>query len=78
MKNATEFGSAKITDVQKVLEAIQRHNQENKEVEITFEFLVGSLFPSLYNNFTKRIMDEHTKGYAEGYQDGLAAGKEGK
>ena len=68
MKNATEFGSVRIADVQKVLEAIQKHNQENKEVEITFEFLVGSLFPGLYKNFTQKIMNEHTKGYMEGYQ----------
>lgn len=36
------------------------------EVEISFEFIVGSLFPSVLTNIQNALKDEHTKGFIEG------------
>lgn len=40
--------------------------------EITFEFIVGSLFPNVYSN----IVEEMRRQHAEGYMEGLQARKE--
>lgn len=42
------------------------------EVEITFEYLVGSFFPKVMNNINEYIKQEKTKSYIEGYNAGKA------
>lgn len=44
------------------------------DLDISFEFIVGSLFPQAYQSMLDSLKDEHTLGYIEGY----AAGKETK
>ena len=42
------------------------------EVEITFEYLVGSFFPKVMNNINEYIKQEKTNSYIEGYNAGKA------
>lgn len=42
--------------------------------EISFEFIVGSLFPNITENIKKEIKTQYTKGYIEG----MATAKEEK
>lgn len=36
------------------------------EDEVTFEFIVGSLFPDIMNNIKEEMKRQHAQGYAEG------------
>ena len=38
------------------------------DATISFEFIVGSLFPDIYQAFQERLQHEHTLGFIEGAQ----------
>lgn len=60
----------KFKQLKKLVERIEKepHLQDRlEETEISLEFLLGNLFPSVYNNMTSALKDEHTKGYIEGF-----------
>ena len=50
---------------QKVSEVIE--NFDGKE--ISFSFLIGSLFPDAWKNIQQALKDEHIKGYLEAKEE---------
>ena len=50
---------------QKVSEVIE--NFDGKE--ISFSFLIGSLFPDAWKNIQQALKDEHMKGYLEAKEE---------
>lgn len=60
----------KFIQLKKLVERIEKepHLQDRlEETEISLEFLLGNLFPSVYNNMKDALNEEHTKGYIEGF-----------
>ena len=45
---------------------VEEQNKYDTEFDISFEFIVASLFPSVWDNIKQALADEHTKGYIEG------------
>lgn len=39
------------------------------DTKLSFEFLVGSCFPTAYQNMLNLLREEHTKGYVEGVNE---------
>ena len=37
--------------------------------EVSFEYLVGSCFPNVYQNIKEELRRQYTKGYAEGQKN---------
>ena len=60
----------KLSRVQKVLDNIRAANIIEEDPDVTFEYLVGSCFPTIFQNVQSALNEEHTLGYMEGYQDG--------
>lgn len=56
-----------------IVDVIRRHNhgKEDKDVDVTMEFLVGSLFPELFHNFQAKMNEEYHRGFKDGYNCGL-------
>jgi hypothetical protein len=56
--------------LKKMVESIENHFVESPErldeVELTFEYIIGSCFPDVFNNIKEALKEEHTKGYIEG------------
>lgn len=50
---------------QKVSEVIEKFEGE----EISFSFLIGSLFPEAWKNIQQALKDEHMKGYLEAKEE---------
>ena len=50
---------------QKVSEVIENSDSE----EISFSFLIGSLFPDAWKNIQQALKDEHMKGYLEAKEE---------
>lgn len=46
---------------QKISKVIENFDSE----EISFSFLIGSLFPDAWKNIQQALKDEHMKGYLE-------------
>ena len=49
----------------KVSEVIENFDSE----EISFSFLIGSLFPDAWKNIQQALKDEHMKGYLEAKEE---------
>lgn len=59
----------KLSRVQKVLDSIRLTNATEEDPDITFEYLIGSCFPTIFQNVQSALSKEHTLGYMEGYKD---------
>lgn len=58
--------------LKRMVESIEHHFVESPErldeVELTFEYIIGSCFPTVFDNIKEALKEEHTKGYIEGLQ----------
>lgn len=70
------LGSVKLIKVEDAINQIKKHYEQTPEriddIEISFEYLIGSFFPDVLNNIKDRLKDEHTAGYIEGFNDGIS------
>ena len=55
--------------VKKVINSINTFDKPDEEVLINFEYLMGSCFPSMFQNVLDKIKKERTIGYIEGVAD---------
>lgn len=70
MNNETEI--PKIVVSRKKFNGLVKKVQENNLQEISFEFLVASLFPNVYQNMKEALRLQHVQGYTEGLADAKA------
>ena len=54
------LGTVKLTQILHILDGVRRHalGKADDDIDVTMEFLVGSLFPELYQNFNAKIENE--------------------
>ena len=74
-----EFESLGITTlarIKKIIGAIELHKngKDDEDVDVTMEFIVGSLFPELLTNFNNKINSEYHRGFKDGYNCGVESG----
>ena len=73
MQQPETYGSVKFTRVKAAIKQIEDHYQDCPErledVEVTFEYLVGSFFPRIIDNINSRMNDTYTQGYLQGLKD---------
>ena len=73
MQQPESYGSVKLTRVKAAIKQIEDHYQycpeRLEDVEVTFEYLVGSFFPRIIDNINSRMNDTYTQGYLQGLQD---------
>lgn len=50
---------------QKISKVVENFNSE----EISFSFLIGSLFPDAWKNIQQALKDEHMRGYLEAKEE---------
>ncbi len=67
----SNLGTVKIETLKHLLEAVEAQCQENNVDELSFEFVVGSLFPQLYSSVIKEMEKQYTLGYIAGKQSQL-------
>ena len=74
MQQPESYGSVKLSRVKAAIKQIEDHYQDCPErledVEVTFEYLVGSFFPRIIDNINARMNDTYTQGYLQGLNDG--------
>ena len=73
MKEPESYGSVSLTKVKAAIKQIEEHYQDCPErledVNITFEYLVGSFFPKIVDNINDKMKQLYTEGYIQGLQD---------
>ena len=69
MQEPESYGKVKLSKVKAAIKQIEDHYQDCPErledVEITFEYLVGSFFPKIIDNIQKEMNKQYTLGYLQ-------------
>ena len=69
MQEPESYGKVKLSTVKAAIKQIEEHYQDCPErledVEITFEYLVGSFFPKIVENIQKQMNQQYTLGYLQ-------------
>ena len=69
MQEPESYGKVKLSTVKAAIKQIEEHYQDCPErledVEITFEYLVGSFFPKIVENIQKEMNKQYTLGYLQ-------------
>lgn len=64
----TNIPSVYLSDIEKLIERIKK-NTEQDNVEVSFEFIIASLFPTSWNNIQNALSNQYTQGYIQGQKD---------
>ena len=64
----TNVPSVYLSDMEKLIERIKK-NTEQENVEVGFEFIIASLFPTSWNNIQSALSNQYTQGYIQGQKD---------
>lgn len=74
MQPPETYGTVKLSKIKKAIEQIEQHYIDSPErledIEITFEYLIGSFFPTIINNINDKMNRQYTEGYLQGLEDG--------
>lgn len=55
--------------LKKVVNALDETNP-TEDTDVSFEYIVGSCFPNIYDNIKKKLYSQYTQGYLDGLQEG--------
>jgi hypothetical protein len=70
MRESESYGKVPLTKLKAAIKQIEEHYEGSPErlenVNVTFEYLIGSFFPKIVENIDKRINDSYTAGYIQG------------
>lgn len=54
--------------LKKIMKRLRQMNFQDSD-EVSFEFIIGSCFPDIYNNIQEEMRRQHAMGYAEGLKN---------
>ena len=73
MREPDSYGKVPYTKVKAAIKQIEEHYQDCperlEEIEITFEYLVGSFFPKIVENIDLTLNQTYMAGYLQGKAD---------
>lgn len=64
----TNVPNVYISDLERLIQKVRKVTGK-EEVEISFEFIIASLFPTSWNNIQKALSHQYTQGYIRGRID---------
>ena len=64
----TNIPSVYISDLEKLTKKI-RSVSEEENAEVSFEFIIASLFPTSWENIQTALIHQYTLGYIQGQKD---------
>lgn len=66
-----EIANIKLTQLEKLVQKIKASYSpdDTDQIEVSFELLVGSLYPTLYQNVMESIKDAYTQGVIDGMKE---------
>lgn len=63
----TKIPNVRLSDLKKIVDKVEQSVE--LDPEITFEFIIASLFPTSWNNIQDALTQQYIEGYRQGYQD---------
>ena len=73
MENKTIVNdSVKISTIEKMIKDIRK--TVDKDIDLSFEFIMSSFFPSIYNNIKEAYTTEYIRGFNDGQKEKCTCG----
>lgn len=72
MSDLKVIDTVKFSRLKRMVHSLELHSKEDIDMDISFEYIIASLFPSCYSN----IQDELKRQYTLGYMQGIKESKE--
>lgn len=63
------LNNVKLSQLKKMIEKLDEQ-YKGEDIDLSFEFLVGSFYPHVFQNVQKALSDAYTKGFIEGIKEG--------
>ena len=63
----TKVPNVHLSDLKRIVSKVEQSVQ--LDPEITFEFIIASLFPTSWKNIQDALSSQYIEGYRQGYQD---------
>ena len=63
----TKVPNVHLSDLKRIVDKVEQNVQ--LDPEITFEFIIASLFPTSWKNIQSALTQQYMEGYRQGYQD---------
>lgn len=67
MEIETKISEVRLSTLEKIVKDVRAHTEE--DVEITFEFVIASLFPDSWKRMQAELSRQYTLGYIQGTVD---------
>lgn len=68
------LSKVKLEKIKRMIESVEKHYEADLEriadIDLSFEFVIASLFPDIFKRIEEKINHEHTLGFIEGYEAG--------
>lgn len=61
--------TVKLSKIKKMINSLELHSRDNIDMDISFEYIIASLFPTCYNNIQDELKRQYTLGYIQGLED---------
>lgn len=64
LMNKIDISIVKLSHLEKVVKNLRRQSG-TKDIDVSFEYICSSCFPTVWNNVQETLKDEHMKGFLE-------------
>ena len=68
MEEKIDITPIKLSDVERMVQSV-RHNVGDKDVDLSFEFMLTAFFPTCWNNIQSALSHQYTLGYIAGTKE---------
>jgi hypothetical protein len=69
MEKSNTYGTVKLSKVKAAIESLEKQFADKPQIldnlEVTFEYLVGSFFPEIVTNINNEMNRQYTAGYLQ-------------
>ncbi len=64
-----DIDTVKLSKIERFVNSLSKYNTSELDPDISFECVIGSLFPTCFQKIQDYIKDQYTKGYIEGQKN---------
>ena len=68
MEEKIQIAPIKLSDVERMVASVKK-NVGDKDVDLSFEFILTAFFPTCWNNIQNALSHQYTLGYIAGRKD---------
>lgn len=69
MSDLKVIDTVKFSRLKRMVNSLELHSKEDIDMDISFEYIIASLFPSCYKNIQDELKRQHTLGYMQGLKE---------